>query len=77
MLDVDRIAVIGAGIMGHGIAQAFAQKGYPVSLYDIDSGVLDGALKSIRSNLCTFVESGVTDEVSIEETLKRVHPLPT
>jgi len=30
------IAVVGAGIMGHGIAQAFAQKGYPVSLYDVN-----------------------------------------
>ena len=77
MKDAGHIAVVGAGIMGHGIAQAFAQKGYPVSLYDVNSGVLDDALQSIRSNLCTFVESGVTDEVSIEETLKRVHPLPT
>ena len=72
--DAGCIAVVGAGIMGHGIAQAFAQKGYPINLYDVESGVLDDALESIRSNLCTFVEFGVTDEASIEETIKSIHP---
>ncbi len=75
MLDAGRIAVVGAGIMGHGIAQAFAQKGYPVNLYDVDSGVLDKALQSIRSNLCTFVESGVANEAFIEETLSMIRPV--
>jgi len=34
--QIKQISVIGAGIMGHGFAQVFAQKGYPVFLHDID-----------------------------------------
>ena len=33
--DVSQIAVIGAGLMGHGIAQEFANAGYSVSLHDV------------------------------------------
>ena len=43
--QIKRVAVIGAGIMGHGFAQIFAQKGYPVFLYDIDEKILKTALK--------------------------------
>ena len=45
--QIKRIAVIGAGIMGHGFAQVFAQKGFPVFLYDIDKEILKRA--SLRS----------------------------
>ena len=38
--QIKRVAIIGAGIMGHGFAQIFAQKGYPVFLYDIDGVIL-------------------------------------
>ena len=34
-MDVKKIAVIGAGTMGNGIAQVFAQRGYPVVMIDI------------------------------------------
>ena len=74
MKNAGLIAVVGAGIMGHGIAQAFAQKGYPVSLYDVNGSVLDGALQQIRSNLLTFVESGAADNSFIAETLSRIRP---
>jgi len=38
--QIKKVAVIGAGIMGHGFAQIFAQKGYSVTLYDIDEKIL-------------------------------------
>jgi len=41
--DIRRIGVIGAGLMGHGIAQVFASAGYDVSLYDADRAALDAA----------------------------------
>jgi len=49
--DIDSVAVIGAGTMGHGIAQEFATSGYDVTLNDIDEGVLSTALGNIESSL--------------------------
>jgi 3-hydroxybutyryl-CoA dehydrogenase len=49
---VERIAVIGAGLMGHGIAQLFAAHGHPVSLYD----VADEALVKARKELVGICE---------------------
>ncbi|MBU4574287.1 MAG: 3-hydroxyacyl-CoA dehydrogenase family protein, partial [Proteobacteria bacterium] len=45
------ITVVGAGLMGHGIAQAFAQKGLPVTLYDLSEELLAKALASVEENL--------------------------
>ena len=72
MKDIRKIAVVGAGLMGHGIAQAFAQKGYPVNVYDISKDILDQARDNIKSNLSTFVEAGLEDEEGIEEILSRL-----
>lgn len=44
----DKIAVLGAGLMGHGIAQVFASGGKPVAIYDPDKTVLDAAPARIR-----------------------------
>ena len=44
----ERIAVLGAGLMGHGIAQCFAARGHTVGLYDSDADVLAGAIGRIR-----------------------------
>ncbi|MCD6445656.1 hypothetical protein J7L49_02585 [Candidatus Bathyarchaeota archaeon] len=39
MTEIKRVAVIGAGMMGHGIAQVFAMKGYEVNLLDISNEI--------------------------------------
>src|SRR5215813_6299527 len=46
-----RIAVIGAGLMGHGIAQVFALAGHDVTIYDLFAAVLDSAKARILTNL--------------------------
>jgi 3-hydroxybutyryl-CoA dehydrogenase len=46
-----RIAVIGAGLMGHGIAQVFASAGHTVTITDVDAANLDTALSRIAANL--------------------------
>jgi 3-hydroxybutyryl-CoA dehydrogenase len=46
-----RIAVIGAGLMGHGIAQVFALAGHDVTLYDAAQASLDSAKDRILTNL--------------------------
>jgi 3-hydroxybutyryl-CoA dehydrogenase len=61
-----RIAVIGAGLMGHGIAQVFALAGHDVSIHDSVAANLDSAKARIRANL-----RDLGDELSAVE---RVHP---
>ena len=56
---IRRIAVIGAGIMGHGIAQEFAVAGYEVGLYDVDAGRLTAARDRIKANLARLETAGV------------------
>ena len=51
LLQIKNISVIGAGIMGHGIAQTFALGGYEVTLNDISDALLNKAVHQIRSNL--------------------------
>ena len=52
-MGINRIAVIGAGTMGHGIAQVFALAGFPVAMTDRDDRVLGNAIPRIQANLET------------------------
>lgn len=62
-MDIERIAVIGAGTMGHGIAQVGAVAGYQVVLIDIDSDQLARALESIERSVQKLHSKGrLTDE---------------
>lgn len=69
---INNIAVIGAGLMGHGIAQEFACAGYCVQLNDISEEQLDNALQQIDKNLTLLAENGIIEQISIPETLQRI-----
>lgn len=66
------IGVIGAGLMGHGIAQDFASAGHSVLLYDIDERRLSQARDLITENLQTMATLQVPGARSTEEILSRV-----
>ncbi len=55
---IKTIGVIGAGTMGNGIAQAFAQSGFSVTLVDVAPPMLDRARGTIEKSLAKFVEKG-------------------
>ena len=57
-MDVRRILVIGAGTMGHGIAQVAAQSGYEVSLFDAMEGAAAGGLEKVRKSFEKGIEKG-------------------
>ena len=67
------IAVLGAGMMGTGIAQLFASKGHKVMLiYVYDDKERARPIETMRGNLQVLVDQGVFDESMIEETIKNV-----
>lgn len=57
-MEFNKIAVIGAGTMGHGIAQVFALAGFQVALTDSHPNVLGSAIPRIQANLQTCMEHG-------------------
>lgn len=71
------IAVIGAGLMGHGIAQVFAASGHRVSLLDTSEERLSSALEEIRRNLEFLSREGRDGDEGIESALGRITPTTT
>jgi len=69
---INKVAVVGAGIMGHGIAQVFAHKGCSVLLHDVDNSILNAALEKIKSNLKLYVDLGLEQEAVIDEVMSRI-----
>lgn len=72
MREIETVAVLGAGTMGHGIAQVCAQAGCDVRLHDVDEGAVRAGLERIRSNLDKGIERGKVSESDRDETLGRV-----
>ncbi len=73
---VRSISIIGAGIMGHGIAQVFALGGYDVCLNDAAPDALDKAMVRIRENLRIFRENGFVTEPEADAAYARISTEP-
>jgi 3-hydroxybutyryl-CoA dehydrogenase len=73
--SVSKVAVLGAGLMGHGIAQVASQVGgYEVSMLDVEQRFIDGGMKMISSSVGKFVERGKLTKEQGEAVLARIHP---
>jgi len=70
--EIQRVAVIGTGLMGHGIAQAFAVKGYEVNLLSRSKDSLKKAVQEIEWSLNKFVEKGRISRDEAEAALSRI-----
>lgn len=68
-----RVTVVGAGTMGHGIAQVTAQAGYEVWLTDVTQALADRGLERIRANLESGIAKGKVTVAQRDATLGRVH----
>jgi 3-hydroxybutyryl-CoA dehydrogenase len=67
-----RVAVIGAGTMGNGIAQVFASSGSAVTLIDIDAGALAKGLGQVEQSLARLVKKGALSEGDAATALRRI-----
>lgn len=71
---VQTIAVIGAGQMGSGIAQASAASGHNVILNDVEERFVQKGLDTIKKSLAKFVEKGKLSQDEMTKTLGRIKP---
>jgi 3-hydroxybutyryl-CoA dehydrogenase len=71
-MDVRHVAVVGAGTMGAGIAQVFAQAGYEVSLQDVSQPAVDAARRRIEGSIDKFVDKGKIARADAEAALGRL-----
>jgi 3-hydroxybutyryl-CoA dehydrogenase len=69
MSPIQRVAVLGAGTMGHGIAQVAAAAGCSVALYDARPEQLSGAMQRVRANLDKGVQRGKVTPEARDRTL--------
>jgi 3-hydroxybutyryl-CoA dehydrogenase len=74
-MEVKRVAVLGAGLMGHGITQVCAQVGkFDVAMRDIEQRFIDNGMKMIQDSLQRFVRKGTISEQESKEIISRIHP---
>jgi 3-hydroxybutyryl-CoA dehydrogenase len=73
-MTIKTIGVIGAGTMGSGIAQVFAQAGYTVRLVDVSEPMLDRARAAVERSLARFVDKGTLSAADRDQTLLRLQP---
>ena len=69
---IKKVAILGAGTMGHGVAESFAMYGYDVNLYDISWAVLDNAMVSIGQELAMLAEEDCLRKEEIPSILSRI-----
>lgn len=69
---IETIAVIGAGTMGHGIAQVAGAAGFRVILSDVDRECLSRGIRSIEKNLAKGIQLGKLTEEDCERTLQQI-----
>ncbi len=72
LLAVDRMAIVGAGTMGGGIAMVCANAGVPVALKDTDPAALDRGLATIEKNYAMSVKRGRFTREYVDERLKLI-----
>lgn len=75
MLQINKITVLGSGIMGHGIAQISAMNGYNVVLRDIEERFLESAMNKIRWSLDKLVEKNKINKQESDKIHGRIRPI--
>ncbi len=73
-MEIKKVCVLGAGLMGNGIAQVCAQAGYDVALRDIEQRFVDGGMKTIQKNLVRDVEKGKMTQAHMDAVMARIKP---
>jgi 3-hydroxybutyryl-CoA dehydrogenase len=73
-MEIKNVCVLGAGLMGSGIAQVCAQAGFQVAMRDIEQKFIDGGMNTIKKNLSRDVEKGKRTREDMDSILSRIKP---
>ena len=71
-MKISKVAVIGGGTMGNGIAHVFAQSGFPVHLIETKQEYLDRAIATITKNMARMVAKEKISQTKMDESLARI-----
>jgi 3-hydroxybutyryl-CoA dehydrogenase len=71
--QIEKVGVLGAGLMGHGIAQVAAQSGYEVVLREVDEATLGKGVGKIEKQLARAVEKGKSSQEDADAVRARIH----
>ena len=74
-MEIKKICVLGAGLMGSGITQVCAQAGYQVKMRDIEQRFIDGGMNTIKRNLARDVEKKKKTQEEADKILGRIKPV--
>jgi len=72
MAEIEKVGVLGCGLMGHGIAQVAAQAGYDVVVREVDQATLDRGLGKIEKQLARAVEKGKAEQADADAVRGRI-----
>jgi len=75
MSSINKLTVLGSGVMGHGIAQIAAIAGYDVALRDIEKSFLDRAMDKIKWSLAKMVEKKKLTQTDADRVFSRIIPM--
>jgi len=76
-MEIKNVCVLGAGLMGSGIAQVCAQAGFQVTIRDIEQRFIDAGMNTIKKNLSRDVEKGKKTQEEMTAILGRIKPTLT
>ena len=74
MAQIEKVGVVGGGLMGHGIAQVAAQAGFEVVLREVDQPTLDRSVAKIDKQLARAVEKGKSEQSEADAVRGRISP---
>lgn len=74
-MDIKRVTVLGAGIMGHGIAQVCAMAGISVKLRDLNEELVQVGMKQIEESLTRLIKSGKKNKDEASQIMEKIIPL--
>ncbi len=74
MKEIEKVCVLGAGLMGNGIAQVCAEAGYRVAMRDIEQRFIDSGMSNIKKNLSRDMEKGRRTQAEVDAILSRIEP---
>ena len=71
-MEIERVGVVGCGLMGHGIAQICGQAGWDVVVREVDQGRLDAGVGKIEKQLSRAVEKGKLEQEDVDAVRGRI-----